>query len=631
MRRIYSLLLVISVLGMLLTGCNEKPSGTAESTPTPTPSETLIFTPTNEPTETPVQTPTVLPEKKFVFADYVKNKELWDMPYFYEDRFLFEIQGGGDCIVKDGLGDKYTIFSVEGKERWAHAEEWGNFIVNCDGVEWRGGEILETHFGGDEEPKTREEAVQKIFDFLDTYKEISSTGVYYSMNSIYPWQHYAGEAGFHILGGEFAEGYNFQMRLAMTRGAAKQYKTPWYIDFSLWYGGVLDYRDPSPYGKNPDGTSIGGPNNGQSVNCFERSVLMSYMAGSNAVIAEAGGGTCYYKYGNGKTIKIEDKNHPAYGGFFYVVEGEGELTPYGETCKKFYDFTKQYSDVGTAYTPYAVILDYYHGMDGYSSTHGQAFGRFDYEKGDAFTAEIVERIWPTWDKSNHASQRGLVNTKYGEKFDFLMQNADVDLLDTYKALVLTGELNLSDEEVEKYTKYVQNGGCLVVNTAYVNQFKAVELPSKISGGLYQEIEYGNGSFIVFGKGGMFETSINQDGDTIMTLGADYSASGFYGVMELLESRYNFVDVSEDIEYLINIKDDTVYVTLMNNSGVIKYGYEPVVFLDRCAMDVTVKFKENYAIESVKDVYNSTPIEFEDGVVSINMAPGGISVLEFKLK
>ena len=293
MKKIYYFLLIVAAFGMLLSGCGTKPTDIVQNTPT----DNATATPTDEPpVETPTGTETPAPEKEFAASEYIKDKALWAMPYFYKDKFLFEIQGGGDCVVRDGLGEKAVLFSVEGQERWAHAEEWGNFITSLDGIEWRNGEILNTHFGGDESPKTREEAVQKIYDFLDTYKDISSTGVYYAMNSIFPWQHYAGEAGFHVLGAEFAESYNYQLRLAMTRGSAKQYKKPWFVDFSLWYGGVLDYRDPSPYGKNPDGTSTGGPNNGQSINMFERSILMSYMAGTNAVVAEAGGGTCYYNY-----------------------------------------------------------------------------------------------------------------------------------------------------------------------------------------------------------------------------------------------------------------------------------------------------------------------------------------------
>lgn len=130
---------------------------------------------------------------------------------------------------------------------------------------------------------------------------------------------------------------------------------------------------------------------------------------------------------------------------------------------------------------------------------------------------------------------------------------------------MTGNLELSGEEVQKYMDYVKKGGCLVVNTAYVDQFTDVELPAKMElGKYYAEVSYGEGSFVVFGKGGMLENCINFEGKTVMQAGSDYGISGFAHVMELLESKFNIIKLSEDVDYVVSIKDDnTVYVTLIN--------------------------------------------------------------------
>ena len=602
MKRIRSVLFVIFIVGILCTGCNAKPT---EST-----------------------TPNT--EKSFEMSDYIADKSLWEMPYIYQDRFLFEIANGGECVLEDGLGEPNTLFGIQGQERWAHAEEWGNFIINCEGITWRDGQILETHFSGDESPKTREEAIRKINDFLDAnYKTISSTDTLYSINSICYWQHYAAENGFDVVGAEFAESYNFQIPLAFTRGAGKQYQIPWYIDFSMFYGTVPDYAGEyfaKIYYVDYDGTMkpYGAPDYGHSLNMLERSIIMSYMAGARAVVAQDGGQLAYWNYSDTDSTPQYDGNS-----FFWNWNGTN-VSPYGEVCKKFYSFTKEYSDIGTAYTPYAIILDKYHGLT--SMGFQDPFDRFYAQDGDLFTQNVLSQIWTTADKPDKESKKNLVNNKYGESFDVLLQNASDEILSTYKALILTGELVLSDEEVQRYTNYVKNGGCIVINTAYVNQFTDAELPSEISlGNYYEEIPYGNGSFIVFGKGGLIEKCIDLEGNSVMLMGADYGISGFNHVMELLMLRYNVFDISADVDYLVSMKEDTVYLTLINNDGVTKTRVAPPVFDESKTVNLTVNFKENYSVESVCDIYNSTPVEYNNGTVSLTLPAGGIAVLEFKLK
>ena len=117
----------------------------------------------------------------------------------------------------------------------------------------------------------------------------------------------------------------------------------------------------------------------------------------------------------------------------------------------------------------------------------------------------------------------------------------------------------------------------------------------------------------------------------MSMGADYGISGFNHVMELLMSRYNVFDISADVDYLVSMKEDTVYLTLINNDGVTKTRVDPPVFDESKTVNLTVNFKENYSVESVCDIYNSTPVEYNNGTVSLTLQAGGIAVLEFKLK
>ena len=562
-------------------------------------------TPTPE-DATPTPTPT-LEEKAFYANELIKNAELWNGRALLDDRFQFIVEYHSNKIIEDALGVNYDNFGGDFLHQKSSAGEWAYAMIHLDGEIQIGGSdlVVDSKFTGENAPKTREEAVEKILDYLNQQFLSKANGdlPLTSMNGHYPWHHYAGMAGYENIGTEIGEGMSsYQLRIAMNRGAAKQYDATWFVDFSQWYGGyILDYRDSNlVWGEN---SSVNG---GHSLNLMERSFLLSFMAGADATIAE--------------------------GGQYIAYDSQDNITPYGELCQKLYAFTSKYYDIGTTYTPYAVILDKYHGMDGYPGQDHQAFGNFWYEDGDNFTQQILSKIWNTYDKPNHVEQTNLVNNKYGELFDMVLQNVSAELCDTYKALILTGNLELSDAEVQKYINYVKNGGCLVINTAYVDLFSSVNLPDTVTAGKhFDEIEYGEGSFIVFGQGGTFETCMREDGSESFALGADYSASGFDHVMEVLQARFVPFEISEEVMYSINVKDNTLYLTLINNNGITKNGYSAVVVDESKAVDLQIKLIQNYSVESVSDIYNSTPLQFDNQTVSLTLPAGGVAVLEFKLK
>lgn len=132
------------------------------------------------------------------------------------------------------------------------------------------------------------------------------------------------------------------------------------------------------------------------------------MSGASAVVAEAGAAIAFY-------TQIEN--------------GMYKLSPYGEVCKNFNAFTQAYSDVGITYTPIAIALDYYHGMDRQPSG-SKAFGKFAYNSGDMMSHNLIDMIWPgTWSVESRGNETGaLTNGPYGDSFDFLLQNASQAVL-----------------------------------------------------------------------------------------------------------------------------------------------------------------------------------------------------------
>lgn len=529
----------------------------------------------NSPSPTPEQQ-----SRPFLASELIKNAELWNGERLLDDEFQVIIEYFDDRAVEDGLGVNYSAFGEDFLHNGYAAGEWGNGLLVESGPE----------------------------DSLELLT---------AMNCFYPWHHYAGEAGFKNLGTELGVTVGgYQFRLAMNRGAAKQYGTTWFVDFSSWmvYDGIeyiLDYKVDSPtWG------SHSSPTGGHSLNLMERTLLLSYMAGADAVIAEAGEHIAYYSYGD-----------------------DAELTPYGEVLKKLNDFTKQYSDIGTAYTPYAVILDKYHGIGkGYSAVDparpifGNLFTEFDT---DEFTTAIFDTLlWKgTLSADIYTDEKDVMaNTRYGDTFDCLLQNASPELLDTYFALIFSGDIELSDEELENYANYVKNGGNLVINTAYVHLFDSldVELPEDVNGQYYTKVAYGKGCFYIYGKFGLPVISYDADGNLQLRYCGDWKVGGLDLILDELHSEYMPLTFSKEIGYSISVKDGYMYLYLFNNEGVSKKGNKPAVIDESKAVAMTVEYTGDHSVLSAEDIYNGHAVELSGNTFSIEFEAGGMAVIELKL-
>ena len=104
-------------------------------------------------------------------SDYVSNISLWKTPVLSEDTpFQFEIEMTyvsqyqkallQSSIKKQGLGDYLSALPSQ------TAKEWGYSITHLDGSTDGAGNKITTNFSGANAPKTRQEAVSKLKNFL---------------------------------------------------------------------------------------------------------------------------------------------------------------------------------------------------------------------------------------------------------------------------------------------------------------------------------------------------------------------------------------------------------------------------------------------------------------------------------
>ncbi len=606
MKKIVCFILAVTLL-CSVSACTPRATSVVNETPTdnatPTPTEPL--TPTTDPTDepTPTQKPDVGP---FLASEFIKNPELWNGKRLLDDKFQFIVEYKNDIVVQDGLGTNYNAFGGDFLHVKSTAGEWGYGLLNLEGIADGAGIINEYKYN----PATREEAIEQIYEFLEKqYKSKLKEGDWLtSMNGHYPWHHYAGEAGFQCLGTEIGEGMaSYQFRIAMNRGAAKQYGTTWFVDFSQWFGGyILDYTN----GEGSFG-EYSSPTGGHSINLMERSLLLSYMAGADAAIAEGG------------QYIVNYTRNPVVG---------GKLTPYGEFCKKFNTFVNKYSDLGTAYTPYAFILDKYHGMN--ISGSSTVLGKFESEIPDEFTYKILNTyIWKDALDGPRKSEESSVmtNTKFGDTFDFLLQNASSELINTYPVLIFTGDIKLSDEELANYSDYVKNGGKLIINTAHVPLFDKLGLNLAIeSKQKYKEVKYGEGSFYIYGKGGLPDIVQDENGKMKMFYSDDWELGGLNAILSDLNKIYMPFEFSNEIGYSVSIKDGAMYLYVFNNNGVTKMVNEETVVDDSKFVDLTINYTGAHKITGVEDIYNGHDISLSGDTMTVHLEAGGMAVIEIKL-
>lgn len=524
------------------------------------------------------------PEKGDELMDSPKQPEILKTPFVRPEKgFEFEVE-------ISSLGTSYDVSTVqksienlrlgtyEALRNASSVYEWGYSFTHLDGQTDGAGKAIEA--GYKTPPATRAEALEVVKEFLlrQYLNGGDSPRPWISVNGHYMWHHYAGEFGFDIIGSEIGENINsYQMHVAFNRGAAKQYGVPWVIDFSAWHGpGITDYSSGRIWGE------YSAPDNGHSMSLLRRTYFMSYMAGAPYIVAEAGGAISFYD--------TADSN------------GNYELSPYGHVGKEFYDFTCDNPDVGTAYIPFGIVLDYYHGVyPGFEKK--LAFNYFPYTKGDTMTWKLLDLFFPGgWETMGRQEEGTLVNGPYGDTCDVLLQNASQEVLNSYPVLILSGDIAFSPEEIVRYENYAAQGGTLVLNSAYLDFFPEY----KREGQQRYEISDGKGKIIVYGS--------------------DYSTDSLDGIIrEQLEIRMPF-KVSEDIEHIVTTKDGSMYIALFNSDGVKKDFHTPPKVDKTKAKTVEITYTGERKINRIVDLISKHGVD--GGAVKMVVEPGEIAVFEY---
>ena len=211
-----------------------------------------------------------------------------------------------------------------------------------------------------------------------------------------------------------------------------------------------------------------------------------------------------------------------------------------------------------------------------------------------------------------------MNGPFGDTCDIILQNAPLECLKNYPVIIPSGQVQFNTTDIENLMNYTQSGGILVLNQQHLSQFPTSLIEKVKISNYYNELEYGNGSIIVYGP----NFNPNIVGSTI--------------IQELNKKLLPF-QIEGDIQYMINRKQSSWILTLMNNEGIRKPFDGPAKIQERKAKDVTIQY---YPIEEMGD-----PVSIQNfRVISPNIAlesissnkwstlipPGEIIIIEFEL-
>lgn len=177
-------------------------------------------------------------------------------------------------------------------------------------------------------------------------------------------------------------------------------------------------------------------------------------------------------------------------------------------------------------------------------------------------------------------------------------------------MILSGDIRLSTEEVARYTRYVRQGGTLILNSVYLRDFPNYAKLSEAA--TRHEVSDGQGRVIFFGP--------------------DYQVGQLPAIIHEQLAEHLPVKVSPNVQCLVNVKPGRVLVTLINNAGVTKAPKSKPVVDATKALVATVSWQNHAPLESVWDLKRREKMDLQRGTeATASLPPGELAIVEFRFK
>ena len=296
--------------------------------------------------------------------------------------------------------------------------------------------------GYDRQPVSRLECYQAVKDyFLSRSRDLLGRVISVTGHSQY--EAYAGEWGARCIGLEVGENIAFtQSKLAFARGASRQWRRPWSVQVSPWFAGACTTSGPL----RKEGGMARGLDAGHSLSFCERMWLHAWFAGAAMVTPE-------------NSIRI----------FFDQPQSPWTLTAFGRKAAEVFRVMQSH-DCGAPFTPVAIVLDH---LAGYNAYMDKPWGILPPTAADRQTRDLFDTQLFAGADHIHANPfpenpelSYLRPTPFGEMFDVQLSSASAPMLASYKALLLAGDIEFSEELLTKLEFALRQGTRLLLSSAH---------------------------------------------------------------------------------------------------------------------------------------------------------------------
>jgi hypothetical protein len=462
------------------------------------------------------------------------------------------------------------------------------------------------------------------------------------------YAHALGRWGTRLLGMETAAVVpNTAMRIAFTRGAARQYggaflyyHAPNFGDTATTFTNAQNFAGPAHFYHSRYGASMG-----PSLSWYRKNYYLFYMAGASAI---------YLEQGFDQFFKPEPGEHPF------------QLNPLGRITEEFLQFAEKHPERGAPYTPVAFLLDPAHGFEMTDYPH-LPFGVSPINRSDRALRELFgATYYPALVNEGEpatADRQTFVNSIFGDIFDVLVASEEqADAISAYRALVVGGDIEITPRWIERLKNYVREGGTIVLNVAQLKgipeDFVGVrvlnskneaddakcmapgEPASELSGQMfrYERVELRGAATLIATETGDPLVTVQKIGKgrvvfcaipDLLGLDERMTPAAAHMLVHLL-SDASPVRVVGDVQHLVNRSSTGWIVTLINNRGVYK-PQQGLAQVNRAEVaDVTIELSGTRIGRATEWTTDAELKPTKDGpreLLRVQIPAGGVRVVE----
>ena len=431
--------------------------------------------------------------------------------------------------------------------------------------------------------------------------------------------------------------YRWQVGMAYTRGAARQYGIPW-----MWYiasclnGYTADSKWVSSYEPGFDS------NNGVGPSWLNRCFYLAYYGGANLMELEH-----WY-------LKILAKSRED--------DKDFRLSRIGEHFINFRKFAEANPDRGTPYTPIALLAPF---RQAYPQWGGNPWGgakpytRDDFAL-DAFWATLI----PAYDRVpalKRGEQGALFNSPYGDLVDVVIPDAPeardlANVLEGYKVVIVAGDIDANTQAPAALEAYVRHGGTLVLDATRLDRLlpaaaaglrrtPALKPLAGHDGYLCQQVHPDGAQVLLQAEDGAPVFTLHRHGqgnvlvccvpDWVPSMTADSISHTRRGILtfpfirqalEWIVADVLPFRVEGDIQYGATRTADGFIVYLINNRGVTKMADTPETVDEGAAAEVALSWTAAAGVTAAEELRGGEALAIDGQALRVTVPPGDVRVV-----